>query len=78
MESPESMDIDVCAGDNKRALDKRSAVDDDSTMYNRMKDLLIHVSRTDEQFGSVCKHRFYTILVMETVDAHTVLATNVA
>ena len=73
MESPESMDIDVCGGDNKRALDKRSAVDDDSTMYNRMKDLLIHVSRTDEQFGSGCRHRFYTILVMDTVDADTVL-----
>ena len=52
MESTESMDINVRAGDNKRAPDKSSAADDDSKMYSTLNDshefwkLQFHVSHT--------------------------------
>ena len=62
MESPESMDINVRAGDNERTPDRWSAADDDSTTCNRTNDLQIHLSRTHEQFGSVCSHGFCAIL----------------
>ena len=68
MESTESMDINVRAGDNKRAPDRSSAADDDSKMYNRVNDshefwkLQFHVSQTNERCGYVCSHGFCAVL----------------